>query len=67
MRRVVWKTLICVLEMILVSIIALIKEAESIYEMSVKFYQTILRNTAGDSHLLTGRHENLKSRVFTPI
>lgn len=36
-------------------------------EMSVNFYQTTLRIRPDDSHLLTGRSENMKSHMFTSM
>jgi hypothetical protein len=43
------------------SIIALMMEAASASETSVKFYQTTMRYNPVDSHLHTRRRENLKS------
>jgi hypothetical protein len=42
--------------------IALMMEAASTSETSVKFYQTTRRNNSEDSHLHTRRRENLKSQ-----
>jgi hypothetical protein len=61
LRRVVWWTLTDVTE-VLSSIIALMMDAVSIFEMSINIYQTTRCNIPEDSCLHTRRRENLKSR-----
>jgi hypothetical protein len=43
--------------------IALMMEAASTSETSVNFYQTTRRNNPEESHVRTGRRENLKSHL----
>jgi hypothetical protein len=50
--------------MLRVVVIALMMEAISTSKTSVNFYQTTRRNIPENSHLRTGRRENLKSHII---
>jgi hypothetical protein len=58
---VVWVVVPCSLVEVYWRFIALMMEAASTSETSVRFYQTTWRNNPEDSHLHTRRRENLKS------